>query len=70
MGWGMDTKSVLLIGFVFGLCMSANAAASMYAGCSGFTLQPGSPCAAVLAAVNCMFSLLLAFMTYKLISSA
>lgn len=66
----MSMRTILIIGFVFGMCMSANLAASMYGGCEGFTMRPNNPCEVVLAAANCTFSMVLLYLAYQLISSA
>lgn len=66
----MSVQTIFIIGFVFGMCLSANYAASEYGGCHGFSLQPHNPCQVVLAAVNCTFMMALLYLTYKLISSS
>ena len=58
-----------MIALVFGLCMSANAAARSYGGCDGFSFKSNDPCTIVLSAVNCMFMLVLAVMMLKFVRS-
>lgn len=65
----MSMQSILTIGFVFGLCLSANFAASTFGGCEGFSMRPHNPCAVVLSAANCTFGMALLYLVYQLISS-
>lgn len=62
-------KEIFLLGLVFGMCLSANFAAATWGGCSGFSLEPSSPCAVVLAAVNCTASMVMLYLTYAVLSS-
>lgn len=67
----MIPRSALMIGLLFGLCASANVAASMFAGCSrGFDFRPSDPCGAVMAGVNCTFCIAIVWSIYQMVNSS
>lgn len=62
-------REIFLLGLVFGMCLSANFAAQVWGGCSGFSLKPNSPCAVVLAAINCTASMIMLYFAYAILTS-
>jgi hypothetical protein len=65
----MEAQAMLMIVFVFAMCMVANVVGMQFAGCNGFTSRPSGACQAVMAVINCGFCMVLTVLTYSMIKT-